>query len=84
MPTENLNATALSFSPYCRRLCSKKLVFRTSPPRVESDVLDGAAHTWCSRTMDGVGTDGELVGVEDCRADRECFEPYGPRIAPQA
>ena len=75
-PLEAASA-ALQFSPYCRRLCSKKLVFRTSPPREESDVLDGAGNTWCSRTMDAVGPDGEVVGVDWCQSDRECFQPYG-------
>ena len=67
----------LQFSPFCRRLCSKKLVFRTSPPKEEADVLDGAGNTWCSRTMDAVGPDGEVVGTDWCQSGRECFQPYG-------
>ncbi|MEX1023633.1 MAG: hypothetical protein WD226_01030 [Planctomycetota bacterium] len=76
---EPKSATDLAFSPYCRRLASKKLTFRTTPPQVDRDVLDAACNAWCTRTMDAIGPDGDLVGVDDCRADRECFLPYGPQ-----
>lgn len=76
---ETAAPAAFVVSPFCRNLCSKKLVFRTSPPRSEGDVLDAACNTWCSRTMDGVGPDGEVTGTEWCRSDRDCFESYGPQ-----
>lgn len=65
---------ALDASPYCRHIQSKKLTFRTAPPRCEEDILDASRHCWCRRTHQILGPDGEVVAPEDCRAGRACFE----------
>lgn len=60
-------------APFCTDLCSKKLVFRTHPPRTAEDVLDASNHCWCRRTQQVLGPDGEHVSPDDCRAGRGCF-----------
>jgi len=67
-----------TFGPFCARLASKKLCFRTAPPRTEDDVLDGSGRVWCAETMQVLGPDGGLVDPTLCRHGRACFEPYGP------
>jgi hypothetical protein len=74
----------LTISPFCARLASKKLCFRTAPPRVEEDVLDGSAHVWCTRTMLALGPDGRIVDTSLCRRGRACYEGYAALSAPDA
>jgi hypothetical protein len=68
--------SALGISPFCRHLQSKKLVFRTSPPQTEDDVLDASRHAWCRKTQQVVGADGEIACPADCRRGRPCFEGF--------
>ena len=67
----------IEISPYCCHLASKKLTFRTLPPREESDVLDASCHCWCAKTQEVVGPDGDITDVEDCVKGRSCFQAYG-------
>ncbi len=62
--------------PFCRLLRSKKLYFARQPPRTEEEILDASRRCWCSRTMQALGPDGELVAPEDCRSGRTCFEGF--------
>ena len=65
---------------YCKDLASKRLYFTDGPPRTDADVVDGSNHCWCLRTMLALGPDGDVVGPEDCDAQRACFRPRtGPR-----
>ena len=67
---------SLSLSPYCRHLCSKKLLLRAEPPRTEADLLDASGHTWCTKTQESIGPDREPSDPEDCRPGRACFQSY--------
>jgi hypothetical protein len=64
----------LQLSPFCIDLRSKKALFLGRPPMTEEDLLDASRHTWCRRTMNGVGPDGDLVDPSECRAGRGCFK----------
>lgn len=67
---------SLRISPFCSKLCSKKLVFQQRPPRSEQDLMDASCHTWCSDTQEALGPDGQPTDPEDCRAGRGCFSAY--------
>lgn len=67
-------ASELLLSPFCIHLRSKKLFFRTAPPMVEEDVLDGSGHCWCRRTMQILGPDKHRAAPAACKAGRSCFE----------
>lgn len=64
----------LKLSPFCIDLRSKKALFLGRPPMEESDLLDASRHTWCRRTMNSLGPDGEWVAPSECRAGRDCFK----------
>ncbi|MCB9916412.1 MAG: hypothetical protein H6828_14885 [Planctomycetes bacterium] len=68
---------SLEISPFCRHLCSKKLLFQKRPPVAASEILDASQHTWCDRTQEAVGPDGDVSDPEDCVRGRGCFTPYG-------
>lgn len=60
-------------SPYCREIRSKKYYFMQEMPTENHHLMDGSGHCWCSRTMQIVGPDGEMVRAEDCTSERTCY-----------
>jgi hypothetical protein len=64
----------LELSPFCVHLQSKKLFFADGPPQVIDDVLDASRHSWCRKTMQVLGPDGEIVDPRDCQSGRSCFQ----------
>ncbi|MCK6448527.1 MAG: hypothetical protein L6Q99_19215 [Planctomycetes bacterium] len=71
-------------SPFCKHLRSKKWYFRTGPPRVARDLLDASNHTWCGKTCEALGVDGDVADTEGCVRGRGCFEPYFEGPGPSA
>ena len=69
-----------ALSPFCRDLCSKKILVSEGLPRTDSDVLDASNHCWCNRTMTILGPDREPAHPEDCRDQRECFQSHYPSL----
>ena len=76
MPETNQNP----FGPYCKDLCSKKLMVTQAVPRVESDVLDRSQHCFCLQTQTILGPDREVAHPESCQSDRPCFTSRGAAI----
>ncbi len=69
--------SSLPLSPFCKHLTSKKAYFNELPARTKEEVVDGSNHCWCAKTMLAIGPDGDVVGPDDCLADRECYLPQG-------
>ena len=69
-----MSTTQTAFGPYCKHLCSKKLLVNQAIPHVEEDVLDRSQHCWCSVTQTILGPDRAVAHPEDCQRDRDCFE----------
>ena len=61
-------------SPFCKELCSKKILVSGKLPLLAEDVLDRSNHCWCSQTMTILGPDREPAHPEDCRKERACFQ----------
>ena len=67
-----------ALAPFCRHLASKKSFFLGRPARDERELLDASGATWCRRTQQAIGPDGEIVDPELCRAGRASCEPFFP------
>ena len=72
-----MTITKTAFGPYCKDLCSKKLLVTQAIPHVEEDVLDRSQHCWCSKTQTILGPDRDVVHPEACQRDRACFTSRG-------
>ena len=69
----NETTVPLMQSPFCRELRSKKYYFVQGVPMEETDILDGSNHCWCSKTMQAIGPDADLVHPSECKAGRACY-----------
>ena len=70
-------AAAHQTPPLCADLASKKQRMSGRIAFVPEDVLDAAAHCWCSRTYKVLGPDRDVAHPENCNRTRECYRAPG-------
>ncbi len=63
---------APKFEMPCRYLRTNKM-FHGAPDEVDDDTDAGS---WCEKTRETFGPDGEDVGKSDCGSDRTCYQTY--------
>lgn len=80
MADTNPTPAPITLSPYCMHLSSKKLMFSSTLPMRDEDVLDASNHCWCRVTQKVIGPDQQPVLPADCQRGRGCYvSPFTAR-----
>jgi hypothetical protein len=69
-----LENSAITESPFCHELRSKKFFMLDTFATEASQYMDGSNHCWCYHTQQVIGPDGGKVNPQTCNPNRSCYK----------